>query len=99
MIANNVSVGLFNESIELVAWCMVFDFGSLAALQVVEKYQRRGFGEIIAKAITKKIAIENDIDVTSFYVDGNLASQRLVEKIGFKKIQMKRRIRICKKST
>lgn len=86
LIEHNVSVGLFNESNDLVAWCLVFDFGSLAALQVDEKHYRKGYGTIVTKALSKKIAMENGVDITSNFVDGNVKSQNLVEKIGFKQI-------------
>lgn len=90
LIQHNPSVGLFNPAGDLVAWCLVFDFGSLAALQVDENHFRKGYGEIVTRAITKKIAEENDIDVTSNYVDGNIRSHNLVTKIGFKKIDINR---------
>lgn len=86
LIANNKNIGLFDESDTLVAWCLTFDFGSLAALQVEEAHMRKGFGSLVTKAITKKIAEEFDVDVTYNYVNGNLRSQLLAEKIGFKKI-------------
>lgn len=86
LIEHNVSVGLFDESGQLLAWCLTFDFGSLAALQVEESQMRKGYGEIVTRAITQKIAEENDIDVTSNYVDGNIRSHNLATKIGFKTI-------------
>lgn len=98
LIEHNMSVGLFDADDELVAWCLVFDFGSLAALQVDENHYRKGYGEIVTRAITKKIAEENDVDVTSNYVDGNIRSHNLVTKIGFKKIDSNRWIGVYKKS-
>lgn len=98
LIEHNTSVGLFDADGELVAWCLVFDFGSLAALQVDENHYRKGYGEIVTRAITKKIAEENDVDVTSNYVDGNIRSHNLVTKIGFKKIDSNRWIGVYKKS-
>lgn len=97
LIDNNVTVGLYNGINELVGWCGVFDFGSLAALQVDERYRRKGYGEIVTKAITKKIAIDNGIDVTSGFVSGNFKSQSLVEKIGFRKIDNTRWVGVTKR--
>lgn len=83
MITNNVNVGLFDDANELVAWCLQLDFGSLATLQVDEKHFRKGFGEMVTKVITKKIADENDVDVTSNIVFENFKSLSLFEKLGF----------------
>lgn len=90
LIKYNASMGLFNDTGKLIAWCLTFDFGSLAALQVDESYRRKGYGELVTQAITKKISEDFDVDVTSNYVDGNVRSENLVRKIGFKKIDTNR---------
>lgn len=86
MIENNINVGLFNDKSELVAWCLVFDCGSIGALHVDEFNRRKGFGEIVTKAISKKIAEENNVDVLTDYIDGNYQSESLMKKIGFKSV-------------
>lgn len=86
MIENNTNVGLFNETGELVAWCLKLDFGSLAALQVDEKHLRKGYGEIVTKEISKKIATECDVDITSNIVHANFKSKNLFQKLGFQEI-------------
>lgn len=78
--------GLFNENRELVAWCLSMPTGSLAILQVDEKHQRKGFGEIVTKAITKKIASESENDITANIVFDNFKSSNLFTKLGFKDI-------------
>lgn len=84
LIEHNISVGLFNEAMELVAWCLRLDFGSLAALQVDENHQRKGYGMIVTKAICKKIAEENDVDITTNIIHANFKSLNLFNKLGFK---------------
>jgi predicted GNAT family acetyltransferase len=86
MIENNTNLGLFNESNELVAWCLKLDFGSLAALQVDEKHLRKGYGEIVTKAISKKIAVECDVDVTCNIIHANFKSKNLFLKLGFEEL-------------
>jgi len=84
MIEYNTNIGLFNESGELIAWCLRLDFGSLAALQVDENNLRKGYGEIVTKVISKKIADECDADITSNIVHKNIKSLNLFNKLGFK---------------
>lgn len=86
LIDNNKSVGLFKDNGELVAWCLSMDVGSLSILQVNEKHLRKGYGEIVAKATTKKIALESEIDVTANVVLANFKSLNLFTKLGFKDI-------------
>lgn len=87
MIENNTNVGLFNDAKELVAWCLKLDFGSLAALQVDENNLRKGYGEIITKAMSKKIATECDVDVTANIIHANFKSKNLFEKLRFQEIE------------
>lgn len=86
LIIHNENIGLFNEDEQLVAWCLSLRTGSLAVLQVDEKHQRKGYGEIVTKAIVKKIAIESDINITANIVFDNIKSNNLFEKLGFKNI-------------
>lgn len=86
MIEHNTNVGLYNELDKLVAWCLRLDFGSLLALQVDENHLRKGYGEIVTKAIAKKIAHENDVDITSNIIHENINSLNLFTKLGFKEI-------------
>lgn len=84
LIDQNTSVGLYEEeSDELAAWCLRMDSGCLSTLQVDEKHRRKGFGEIVTKAISKKIAVEFDSDITANIVHDNFASANLFRKLGF----------------
>lgn len=98
MIEQNISVGLFNSKDELVAWCLLFDCGSIGSLHVNEFNRRKGFGEIVTKAICKKIAEENNVDVLTDYIDGNYQSEGLMKKIGFKSVYKVRWIGVVKSS-
>lgn len=60
--------------------------GSLGILQVDEQHLRKGYGEIVTKAITKKIALKSEIDVTANITFSNLKSFNLFTKLGFKDI-------------
>ena len=86
MIENNTNVGLFDDSNELVAWCLRLDFGSLTVLQVDENHLRKGYGEIVTKANSKKIASDYDVDISTNIVHGNEKSTNLFKKLGFKHI-------------
>ncbi|KAG5676071.1 hypothetical protein PVAND_005925 [Polypedilum vanderplanki] len=86
-ITYNKSVGLYEKSSkELVAWCLENDCYSLLALQTDDKNFRKGFGILAAKAITKKIAEERNVDVITNIVCENYKSKNLFDKIGFKPI-------------
>ena len=84
LIENNAHVGLFDKATgELVAWCFQHDFGSLAILQVDENYFRKGYGEVVTRAITRKIAAEFNVDITSNIIVNNEKSLNLFTKLGF----------------
>lgn len=68
-------MSVFLTTKKSLCWCLVFDFGSLAALHVDELNRRKAYGEVVTKAISKRIAEENDVDVTTGYVDGNVRSE------------------------
>ncbi|XP_063701906.1 uncharacterized protein LOC134831981 [Culicoides brevitarsis] len=78
----NPQIGLFNGN-ELVAWCFRLQSGPLGALQVDEKYFRRGFGSIVTKKMAQILA-EMDQDTFALVGIQNIASQKMFEKIGFK---------------
>lgn len=78
-----MSIGLFGDDGELLAWCLRYDNGSLALLQVDEQHLRKGYGSLVAKAISKRIAIEFDSDVTAMIVKHNQKSMNMFTKLGF----------------
>lgn len=98
IIKYNSNVGLFDDNNELVAWCLQLDFGSLSTLQVDEKHLRKGYGSLIAKAISKKIATENDVDITSNVVFENFKSLNLFDKLGYEEVDKNYWIGVKKRS-
>jgi L-amino acid N-acyltransferase YncA len=85
VIKHNPSVGLYDENNELIAWCMMHDFGSLLLLQVVENHLRKGYGVLVTKAIAKKIAEVNGHSTVASVVTSNFKSINLFEKLQFKR--------------
>lgn len=86
LIEVNPSVGLYTDKGELVAWSVGLEVAALGALQVDANYLRRGFGSLITKALSKKIAIERDYDITAHIVFNNTNSLNMFQKLGFKEI-------------
>jgi RimJ/RimL family protein N-acetyltransferase len=84
-ITYNRSVGIYDHS-ELVAWCLEHDYYCLLALQVDADHLRKGYGTLVTKAITKKIAEQCDADVITNIVTQNSKSKALFKKAGFKDI-------------
>ena len=87
LIEINPSVGLYSENGELVAWSVGLEVAALGALQVDVNFLRKGFGSIVAKGLSKKIAIERDYDITAHIILNNTNSLSMFQKIGFKEIE------------
>jgi GNAT superfamily N-acetyltransferase len=85
-IKNHKNAGLFNYHKELVAWCLRYDNGSLGILQVAENHRRKGYGSLVTKFLSKKIAKEEKSAVISLIVPGNVKSEKMFEKLGFKNL-------------
>lgn len=79
----HMSIGLFDDKDELIAWSLRYDNGSLGVLQVDEKHLRKGYGNLIAKALSRRIAFEDDCDVVSLIAYENVKSINMFTKIGF----------------
>ncbi|XP_053676591.1 uncharacterized protein LOC128726789 [Anopheles nili] len=80
----NPNVGLYDRSSgKLVAWCFRLQAGPLGALQVDAGYFRRGFGTVVALAVTKQIAALGQ-DCFALVNGNNEPSKRMFEQIGFK---------------
>lgn len=81
-IERNDSVGLFvNE--ELVSWAFLSFLGALASLQTVPKHKRKGYGKVIAQAMSVKMA-EKGLDPYGTVLVHNEASKKLFNSLGFK---------------
>lgn len=82
LISWNPNVGVYNSDGDLVAWCFRLQAGPLGALQVDEKYKRRGLGTLVAKAMAVKLA-EMDQDTFALVNIANQPSRTMFEKVGF----------------
>lgn len=83
----NISMGVFsrkNDDTKPVAWIMLGINGELGNLYVLPEFRKRGFGKLVTIAISKAMGIAG-ISPHLFVVDGNLASLKLFECIGFVK--------------
>ncbi|KAL9707539.1 hypothetical protein quinque_011057 [Culex quinquefasciatus] len=80
------NVGLFNEEDELVGWCLHSNLGFLSYLHVDDRCRNRGFGELMVRAISRKVA-EKGLNVYGGVRPDNGPSRRLFQKIGFEQRQ------------
>ncbi|XP_043065384.1 uncharacterized protein LOC122320870 [Drosophila ficusphila] len=88
LITYNTNVGLYEkESGLLCAWCLRLQSGFLGALEVIQSHQRRGFGLVVAAAISKAIATDLKQDITALVNMNNNAACRVFEKLNFKLIR------------
>lgn len=85
IIRNDYTMGIYAENGELMAWCLRNHMGSLGTLQVKDEFQRRGYGILLIREMARLCAI-NGYDVTGSVMPDNFKSIKLVEKVGFRKI-------------
>lgn len=57
-------------------------------LQTIESAKRNGYGALVMKAFSKKLAEEDNLDVIGYIVGENEPSKKLFESIGFSFIGM-----------
>ncbi|XP_039438366.1 uncharacterized protein LOC120419668 [Culex pipiens pallens] len=85
-LAWNTNVGLFNQEAELVGWCLHSNLGFLSYLHVDDRCRNRGFGELMVRAISRKVA-EKGLNVYGGVRPDNGPSRRLFQKVGFEQRQ------------
>ncbi|XP_050437698.1 uncharacterized protein LOC126843929 [Adelges cooleyi] len=79
----NFGLGVFNRhSNDLLAWAMNGSYGGLSTLIVTPESRRRGFGKLIAKAITKEMGKRG---ITPYAIIGqlNITSLEIFKSIGY----------------
>ncbi|XP_037710993.1 uncharacterized protein LOC119548003 [Drosophila subpulchrella] len=77
-----VSAGLYREDTnELVAWCIRLQGGYLGALQVKDSYKRRGFGSVVTREISYRLAAQGH-DVMGLVAHSNKPSSGMASKLG-----------------
>jgi N-acetylglutamate synthase-like GNAT family acetyltransferase len=74
------------ESNEILSCAIYNDHIGIGLLNTIEKARRKGYGEILVKYFSQKIA-ERGLIPTTFINNSNTASITLFTKLGFKKIQ------------
>lgn len=79
----NPNIGAFDENNELMGWCLRLQAGPLGALQVRDKFMRKGIGSLVALAMCKILANMN-LDTFALVGVQNIASQKMFVKLGFK---------------
>jgi ribosomal protein S18 acetylase RimI-like enzyme len=84
LIAWNQNIGAFNEEGELMGWCLRLQAGPLGALQVREKFMRRGIGSLVTIAMCKILANEG-LDTFALVGTQNIASQTMFSRLGFER--------------
>lgn len=52
-------------------------------LQTIDEAKRKGYAVIVMKAIAKKLASEDDLDIVAFVRSNNEASKKLFERLGY----------------
>ncbi|XP_022232625.2 uncharacterized protein LOC111081018 [Drosophila obscura] len=79
-----VNAGLYaEESQELVAWCIRLQGGYLGALQVKSGHERRGFGSLVTREISHRLAAQGH-DVMALVGPSNKPSAGMFSKLGFR---------------
>lgn len=79
----NPNLGAFDENNELMGWCLRLQAGALGALQVRQKFVRRGIGSLLVVAMCKILA-NNDKDTFALVNHNNFVSQHMLRKLGLK---------------
>lgn len=81
----NSNIGAYDENNELMGWCLKLQAGAFGALQVRNKFMRKGIGSILALAMSK-IQANSNLDAYVMINSENFNSQNLFVKLGFKHI-------------
>lgn len=82
----NGGIGLYSKSTgSLLSWVLRNEHGGIGTLQTIASELRKGYGKIVVKAMTRRIADSND-DVSVFILKDNFKSQKLFLSLGFIKV-------------
>ncbi|XP_018569131.1 uncharacterized protein LOC108909306 [Anoplophora glabripennis] len=83
LIELNGGFGLFSKQThDLVAWVMRTCLGQIGFLQTVDGHTRKGYGEYLAKVVSREIAEEGFVPMGAVFHE-NSASLGLFRKLGF----------------
>uniref|UniRef100_A0A182MZ91 N-acetyltransferase domain-containing protein n=1 Tax=Anopheles dirus TaxID=7168 RepID=A0A182MZ91_9DIPT len=87
LINRNPSLGAYDTSGRLVAWCLVDQTGSLAVFQTIPNHRRRGVGRALIQRLAKQLHDANHLP-QAFILQDNVASRCLFEKLGFVSVDL-----------
>ncbi|KAI5642867.1 FR47-like protein domain-containing protein [Phthorimaea operculella] len=73
--------GLFKDD-QIVAFGFVKEMGALGHVYTLKEHRRKGYGAMITKFICNE-RLKQGKDVLSFCMDGNVASSKMHQKLGF----------------
>ncbi|EDW75792.2 uncharacterized protein Dwil_GK15129 [Drosophila willistoni] len=76
LIQYNVSVGAYDGTGKLIAWCLRHTNGSLGLLQVLESHRRLGLGSLMVRYLSKTISALGDV-VQAPVVPENIPSRKI----------------------
>lgn len=82
----NTSIGLFNESGEMLAWSFVWPTGAIGPLEVAKDHFRKGYGTLITKAIAREVA-KVGLNCYGTVVSTNAPSIAMFNKLGFQRLE------------
>lgn len=82
----NKSLGLFLKSDDsLVCWVLGSPMGQMSTLQTDVNHKRKGYATLITKAKSKELA-QDGFNPLGTIVQGNVASETMFSKLGFRSI-------------
>ncbi|GJQ65986.1 hypothetical protein Trydic_g4079 [Trypoxylus dichotomus] len=85
-ISMNTCYGVFlKNNANLVCWVLKNHLGQLGILQTLAEHKRKGYATLVIKMMSKDIAGEGHDPLGTVLV-GNTASERIFEKLGFRRI-------------
>ncbi|XP_043647506.1 uncharacterized protein LOC122616201 [Drosophila teissieri] len=82
---NNLTAGVFDIQGEPLAWCLRSPHGSLSNLHVLSSHRRKGLGSLAVRFLAHEIKSTGS-EVLATVVPENEGSQKMFEKLGFKRI-------------
>ncbi|XP_035778445.1 uncharacterized protein LOC118459304 [Anopheles albimanus] len=87
LIERNPSLGVYDSTGQLVAWCLLDQTGSLAIFKTMPKHRRKGLGRMIIDRFARQLR-DSGILPQAFVVENNIASRTLFEGCGFQSVDL-----------
>ncbi|KAG5671155.1 hypothetical protein PVAND_001368 [Polypedilum vanderplanki] len=85
-IKHKETLAIFEKSSnELIGWCLAMDFCSIGMGVVKSNYKRSRLGSILLMTMSKKLAIEKNVDINWNVVHGHTISHKWSLSLGLKK--------------